>query len=494
MSENSPPKSFNLVTKSWLSIAGVGVVSLDEVFAPQNLQKFKRLGGTPIEKVVILRLLLCIVHASSPIPDLNAWIALTPEKLASNAREYLKIWSDRFDLYDEVHPFLQFPNRERGKVVSWWNLGVSSTDNNSVFTQSELKCVFSEAEKARLLLCGVCYSCRRKAEKLFSPYSLMGESGYLHSFLLGKNLLETICLNLLTLKDIQELNMFKNNLGKPFWEMDFTSPKWKENYQKSYQGSLFPLDKFLYIESDGVRRDEGIPYPKSIKDGFWDPGITIFSKEKSALICSTEKLPWRSLGAILQSAMQEKGKSSAFLKYGIMRICKKESISHFGIWCGGAAVQIARVKTQKIAGKYGFVDSEFQITTSDYDDPWWEQYQKFITQLDEYATCVRSSVINYYKAMTDPEKNKKSKDSPFCKNMGKEAERLFWEKMEHHSNAILKLACKYDNEEEEFAQKKWQDVAFSCYEDLCPCMTPRQIQVYVENRPRFPQTSKGKEN
>ena len=66
MSENSPPKSFNLVTKSWLSIAGVGVVSLDEVFAPQNLQKFKRLGGTPIEKVVILRLLLCIVHASSP--------------------------------------------------------------------------------------------------------------------------------------------------------------------------------------------------------------------------------------------------------------------------------------------------------------------------------------------------------------------------------------------------------------------------------------------
>ena len=167
MDESSAGRSFDLLKDPWIPIAGVGDVSLTDLFT--NLE-YVRLGGTPVEKVVILRFLLCIAHASTPVPDVDAWSRLTPEKLASNALEYLEKWKDRFDLYDEKRPFLQFPQLQNSEnlkksLSKWWTLSINGMLNNTVLTQMDYTTDYTESEKVRLLLSGVCYSCRRKGTK-----------------------------------------------------------------------------------------------------------------------------------------------------------------------------------------------------------------------------------------------------------------------------------------------------------------------------------------
>ena len=114
--QNSSPKTFNLVDQPWIPVAGEhNLRSLMEIFtgpAP------KRLSGNAVDKIVMFRFLLSIVHASSPIPDAAAWEVLTPEKIAEDARNYLSANRQLFDLYDPERPFLQFP-RLKEKQQRW---------------------------------------------------------------------------------------------------------------------------------------------------------------------------------------------------------------------------------------------------------------------------------------------------------------------------------------------------------------------------------------
>lgn len=117
MMEMGEERTFNLLDERWIPIVGVGERSLLEVFQDKSL---RRLGGTPVEKIVLLRFLLCIVHASSPVETRYDWDALTTDILSQNALEYREKWRDRFDLYDEKYPFLQFPQmKKRSKRRIW---------------------------------------------------------------------------------------------------------------------------------------------------------------------------------------------------------------------------------------------------------------------------------------------------------------------------------------------------------------------------------------
>ena len=107
VNDNPTVKTFNLVDRPWIPVAGENELrSLTAVFSEPAPQ---RLAGNAVDKIVMFRFLLSIVHASSDIPDEAAWHALTPQKIAENARNYLNVHKDCFDLYDPVRPFLQFP-------------------------------------------------------------------------------------------------------------------------------------------------------------------------------------------------------------------------------------------------------------------------------------------------------------------------------------------------------------------------------------------------
>jgi CRISPR system Cascade subunit CasA len=101
MSENR----FNLINEPWIPIANVGRVSLKQIFTQID---YRALGGNPVQKIAITKLLLAIAQAASTPEDDDAWEALGAEGLAQNCLAYLEKWHDRFYLYGE-QPFLQMP-------------------------------------------------------------------------------------------------------------------------------------------------------------------------------------------------------------------------------------------------------------------------------------------------------------------------------------------------------------------------------------------------
>ena len=48
---------FNLIDEAWIPVVDVGLVSLNEVFSNADL---KSLGGNPIQKIALIKLLLAI--------------------------------------------------------------------------------------------------------------------------------------------------------------------------------------------------------------------------------------------------------------------------------------------------------------------------------------------------------------------------------------------------------------------------------------------------
>lgn len=94
---------FNLVDEPWIPVAGVGRVSLAQLF--ENPQ-YRSLGGNPVQKIAVMKLLLAIAQAAATPADEHAWRALGAEGLACSCGAYLDRWHERFYLYGE-RPFLQ---------------------------------------------------------------------------------------------------------------------------------------------------------------------------------------------------------------------------------------------------------------------------------------------------------------------------------------------------------------------------------------------------
>ena len=153
---------FNLCDDPWIPIAGSPKrLSLMEAFSERSPG---RLAGNAVDKIVILRFLLALVHASNRIPDNNAWLALTPEIMAENVRAYLASHRECFDLYGE-RPFLQFPKLAEigGQASPAGALMVNvSAGNKVVLSGWNQAQPLSEAEKAILLLRSSCFACGGK--------------------------------------------------------------------------------------------------------------------------------------------------------------------------------------------------------------------------------------------------------------------------------------------------------------------------------------------
>lgn len=96
---------FNLVDEAWIPVAGIWRVSLRQLF---SCPEYRDLGGNPIEKLALMKLLLAIAQAAVTPDDENQWRALGPQGMAEACLRYLDQWHDRFWLYGE-QPFLQVP-------------------------------------------------------------------------------------------------------------------------------------------------------------------------------------------------------------------------------------------------------------------------------------------------------------------------------------------------------------------------------------------------
>lgn len=490
--QNSTGKTFNLVEQPWIPVAGEHAMrNLMNIFSDPPP---KRLSGNAVDKIVLFRFLLSIVHASSSIPDEAAWHALTSEKLAENARTYLADHRSLFDLYDPERPFLQFPQlkgKNQKKEDSCGSLQVNvSTGNKVVLTEWNKEKNLPDSEKAILLLRSAGYACGGKKYdnsivlsngfvkgKTGHSGTLLGAYGYLHTYMLGSNLWESLRRNLLTLEEIERLGCFPAGLGEPFWihmpvgeEEDFS-----KQYRNSYFGRLVPLDKFLLLTDGGIIKTDGIPYV-DVKGCAIDPAVTVYpdKKDNKTLWAKTEKRPWRQLPAML-NFLRNNTESPFFLSLGLKHL-RGENSEMIGIWTGGVEVS-ANSGEQYLSGTNDYVDSEFSLPTYILEEQgdWLQQFEELMTSLDQYAKVLYSAVSQYHKLM-----NNLNADE-----IAKQTVSVFWEKLEIRAQKIIDLAA--DPQENAVNKEKlgWKKIVEALYNKSCPNTTARQMTAWVEANPKF---------
>ena len=337
---------FNLIDEPWIPIVDLGKVSLREVFSNPDC---RALGGNPIQKIALTKLLLAIAQAAYTPVDDEDWEGLGVEGLSQKCLAYLDQWHDRFYLYGE-RPFLQMRAIQQAAVQSLGAvLPQVATGNTTVLTQvqSEKNWIFQDSDKALLVLTlmGFCLGGKKTDNSIvLSPFyteknkengkersgisgSSLGFYGFMHNFIQGNSLLESLWLNLLTLENIQESRIYPNGLGSPPWQ---TMPEGEDCFiskslKSSLMGRLIPLSKFCLFSSEGIHYSDGIVH-SGYKEGVFDPSIAVnFSgKTPSAIWVDPEKRPWRQLTALLVSSIQ--GSSNGYdciqLRYSLKKARK----------------------------------------------------------------------------------------------------------------------------------------------------------------------------
>ena len=262
MTENK----FSLLNEPWIPIVDVGRVSLRQIFTDST---YRALGGNPVQKIALTKLLLAIFQAAYTPEDNEGWEALGSQGLAGKCLVYLDKWQDRFYLYGDK-PFLQMPEISKAAEQSLGAvLPEIATGNTTVYNAIQLAKELNDADKSLLVLTLMGFALAGKktdnsivltegyTEKRKSngkgmsgkAGTSMGFMGFLHSFLQGESILESLWFNLLTHEQITQIGLYPQGLGIAPWE---EMPQGEacavaQQLQQSLMGRLIPVSRFCLI-------------------------------------------------------------------------------------------------------------------------------------------------------------------------------------------------------------------------------------------------------
>ena len=496
---------FNLIDEPWIPVADVGRVSLKDIFSNPSL---RALGGNPVQKIALTKLLLAIAQAAATPQDNDEWKAMGWQGMADKCLSYLSKWHDRFYLYGD-QPFLQMPAISSAEVKS---LGVLSpeisTGNTTVLTQSQKEPNVSDADKAITIIVQMGFGLSGKKTDnsivLTAGYRgkqndkgkaasgkagvSVGHMGLLHSFWLGDSVVHSVWLNLFTHDDISESVMFPT-LGVAPWE---NMPIGEDDeiaraLKESLIGRLTPLGKFCLLAENGIHYTDGIAHAGYL-EGKADPTASVdFSQKKpKALWVNPSKRPWRELTSLLQFI--EQGKAGGFetpqLKQTLKRVSR--SAEQFAIWSGGLRVS-SNAGEQYASGTDDYVQSEVWLHSSLLGGIFLEQLKLEMAQLEAIQKQLWAAVVRYFRQLSDIDKSGSGKAQPFVANQAEKATSSFWQLCERQSQALID-AC--DSTEEAKLQrlqlrKTFISYAAQIFDQLCPNNSARQMDAWAQARPNF---------
>lgn len=518
-------KRFNLIDEPWIPVADKGPVSLRQVFTDADC---RALGGNPVEKIALMKLLLAIAQAAATPEDETAWRALGARGLAEKCLAYLDQWHDRFDLYGEK-PFLQMPAvaeviatrtarrmaqaKTKGKRLEAEESGLPRkigagfypdlpSTNNTQLSCTTFPKNLDDAEKAVFLvtLMNFAFGGKRVESDITSlggsalgthysapaGPSLGGYDGQLHCLLTVDSILETVWLNLLTTEAVQLAAIWPAGVGRPVWE-DYPASERDEvavSHKTTYQACLVALSRFVLLSGEGVYYLDGINYP-SVKNGWSEPTL-ILDRSKAAVAvryASVEKKPWRELEALLAANVFS---TSSGLECSALRIAAErvvETHKSFSIWCGGIKVS-SKLGDQSVKGDDDFVESTSQLASGWVSGRsggiWFSQVQNEMKVLDERATALGKCVFNYFRRETP-----NSKDDAYATGMKKVAINLFWQLCERDFQRLLDHCEQGEAHVEARRQlrRHFAGYAQQAYDRYCPKDTARQLDAWARCRP-----------
>jgi CRISPR system Cascade subunit CasA len=482
---------FNLIDEPWIPVVDVGQVSLRQLFSEPG---HRALGGNPVQKIALTKLLSAIAQAACAPEDGAEWSSLQPSGLAEKCLEYLSQWHDRFYLYGE-RPFLQMPAISAAEVQNFGAVQAEvSTGNTTVLTQSQAEKPFNDADKALLIvqLMGFCLGGKKTDNAVVlspgyqgksnekgkpstgKPGSSIGFLGFLHNFLQGMSLLETLWLNLFTQQQISDLGIYPGGMGIAPWEQMpiGESCSVAETHKSSLMGRLVPLSRFCLLAENGLHYSEGIAHP-GYKDSVIDPSISVnFSAaDPKAIWADPGKRPWRMLTALLGffSQASNKGFDCYQLRLNLQRALPH--VRTLGIWSGGLRVS-SNAGEQYVAGSDDFVESLIQLDCDMLGQIWFSNLQHEMDELDNLSRTVYGATFNYFK-------NQKME----TKDQAALAGNLFWQLCERRFQKLVTI-CN-DAERAISMRPIFARIVHKAYDTYCPKDTARQIDSWAKNRPNL---------
>jgi CRISPR type I-E/ECOLI-associated protein CasA/Cse1 len=324
---------FNLVNDPWIPVLckeSSKLVSLKEVF--EDLSGISFVEGSSIEKISLIRLLLCITQAALKGPKTEKAWETCKEDIVSSSLKYLNKWKSKFDLYGK-NAFLQMPwlPSLKNKTIDELKLCCPSGNNHALFDHRAFKetNVLPDPDLALALLITQGFGVGgliqipefkwlgKKVPKLTSA-NATSINNILLTIIVGENLLDTLYHNIIP---IEWLTGVKTMIfGSPVWEYDpfeINGPEYKE-IQSSYLSNLVPLTRgfILYPNDTSITMTQGISsldYP-----AYREPMASLKTNKISAkpkketgkkkdpkkayLSCRLHRAGWRELESILRTS------------------------------------------------------------------------------------------------------------------------------------------------------------------------------------------------
>ena len=488
---------FNLIDEPWIPVANQGLRSLRDVFT--HLE-YRAMGGNPVEKIALMKLLLAIAQSAATPADEKEWRELREECFTQKCLAYLDKWHERFYLYGDK-PFLQMPQLSKAKVQSFGAvLPYVSSGNTTVLNHHQLERSLDDAERALLLLTLMGFALSGKKTDnsvILSPgYTLKtnekgrpgtgrtGPSvayfGMLHNFLLGSTLIQSIWINVLSHEQVKQMAIYEQGIGVAPWEVmpageDCLAAR---KLKQSLIGRLIPMCRFCLLVEDGLHYSEGV-FHAGYKEGMVDPSMAVnySGKEPKALWTNPEKRPWRELTSLLGFVGQTTGHGfqSWQIRFALDRA--REVTDTFSFWSGGLRVS-SNAGEQYASGSDDYVESQIWLNGSALGELWFILLKHEMEGLDGAARQLYGRVMAFYKAIMAE-----------GKSQAEQATNLFWQMCERDFQRLID-ACESSDEALDARQKlrfRFSSYAHLSYDQFCPKETARQIDTWARCRPNFSQ-------
>ncbi|MFA6845441.1 MAG: type I-E CRISPR-associated protein Cse1/CasA [Sphaerochaetaceae bacterium] len=484
-------KEYNLVTEKWIPIRNHERVSLADIFVDKSL---KELGGNPLEHIAVTKFLLAICQDAYTPQDNREYLAYDENQLCSEVSAYLDNNSEFFNLYDEKQPFLQFPALIKSEKVLAYEKGFPEipSENGTILYQSQVLVNVRNAQRAMMLIVnqGFAFGGKKTDSKTTLDKELVRKSAscgplqgnsYLHAYIEGDTVLQTLKLNILTVEEIQRHHFLSEGVGIAPWRQMPTTEKDSiaEKYIHSYMSQLIPMNRYLLFLEDDYRLIEGISYPPLSTQ--WYPfsvSVAQLDFDKPIVIhANPTKKPWRSLPAML-SFMNEDSQKEKYgneqLSFGLSKV-KELKLSHYHIYAGG-------VNTSNTAGEHtvgngcDFVQSRFDLNVKDSEEFWFLYYEKAIGIFEQCSNILWGAIRNFYVELGY---------SNVAKAKASSGQASFWDQAESLAKLLI---CACQDSDTNALNNIYNTIISYCaniYSEFCENSTPRQFVSWVKNQPNF---------
>lgn len=482
----------NLCTNEWLPIqwksGEQGKISLLGLF--EKGEEIQELVLEPHERIAIMRLLICIVQAALNGPEDGYDWEECKEKISLEAVQYLSKWQSSFELYGENGAFLQFRGvtQGKGKEASITKLNMSSASGNNPTLFDNAATESKRIESWRIAVDLITYQnfapggkigvadWNNKSTADKAPDSALSapcvSSSALHLFIIGKNILETLWLNLCPKDIVVKIQEF----GAPVWEK--MPDSWNDeesirNATESYLGRLVPVSRLIKINPsrETCILARGLSYACAK-----DKPMLMFERsmileinengkgeERKILAGSIDKAIWRNLPSLLacfSSNLPEHLGSIILASYILPE--------QFGIWVGAMVVDKAKL--------LGTIQDYFENLTREnvLVDANMKQ-EKLLNKANDTEGRLKTAIKKYYAELN----NIKA-----FKRVAPKISSIYWSELTANRSFYLDaIKEKGENEEEESKAKKWEnvikDTSEKCFDMMTSKTDVRQLRAYT---------------